>query len=604
MTKKSIGEELRLDDYFDETAEVEPLELWEKAARKTLKGRDPASLKKSSFAGVEVNPVYFSSSPQTVDARVGMWTRRQRYDVWSGSELRDVMHADLSRAVDSAWICCGGSGAHFRTHAEFGAVVGPWIEAGGREIVLEVNGDPTAAIALLEKVDVAGRVYIDPIARLVRSGESSSGLVDAVLRLNADSDVSVGLIDGRAYHVRGASAVVELGLMLASAAEMARCAPDREHRDVWLESVALMTGVDSEIFTGIAKLRALRWVWSKLLAGLKHSSSAHVHAVTSEVTLTRRDPFGNMYRASTQCFTAAAGGADAITVVPFDRQLGRPNALAMRVASQVHNVLAEEAHLDRPADPAYGSHSMESLTESIARQAWSTFQTIEAAGGVFDALESGMVAGLIDSDVESRRESHRRRRHTIVGVSDFADVSEKPDAREPVSAGENDEAHSGLRDWEPDLVCEPIERYRDADEFESIVARTQVEGIEMPKVFLANLGPPSEHSARSGFAKRYFDAIGLPYKDTEGFDSPDTILKAFEASDARAAAICGTDVRYEELAASLASKLESQAEVIVYFGNPGARREELGSAGVTHFAYLGFDAVATARSIFEGLEIP
>ena len=117
-----------------------------------------------------------------------------------------------------------------------------------------------------------------------------------------------------------------------------------------------------------------------------------LHAVASPTMYTRRDPYVNLLRGTVAGFAAGVGGADAVTVPPFDAALGASTPFSRRIARNTQSLLVMEAHLARVIDPAGGSWFVESLTDALARAAWAFFQELEAAGGVVAALDSGLVA--------------------------------------------------------------------------------------------------------------------------------------------------------------------------------------------------------------------
>ena len=148
-------------------------------------------------------------------------------------------------------------------------------------------------------------------------------------------------------------------------------------------------------FATIAKLRAARRLWARVAQQCGVTADAggqRQHAVSSWSMMTRRDPWNNILRATLACFAAGVGGADAITVAPFDAAIGQPDRLARRVARNVHALLVEESHVARVIDPAGGSWYVEDLTEQLAVKAWAWFQEIERSGGLRAALAAGLVA--------------------------------------------------------------------------------------------------------------------------------------------------------------------------------------------------------------------
>src|SRR5207248_782004 len=137
------------------------------------------------------------------------------------------------------------------------------------------------------------------------------------------------------------------------------------------------------------------------------------HAVTSTPMLTQRDPWVNMLRATVACFAAGVGGADAVTVLPFDAAIGRPDAFSARVARNTHAVLLEEAKLAGVADPSGGSWYVEKFTDDLAHAAWAEFTATEAAGGIEPELASGALGGRLAETWEKRAERRATRREPV-----------------------------------------------------------------------------------------------------------------------------------------------------------------------------------------------
>jgi len=177
--------------------------------------------------------------------------------------------------------------------------------------------------------------------------------------------------------------------------------------------------VDADYFLSLAKLRAARRVWARLAAACGAAAPARIEARSSGRMLTAADPWTNLIRLTAAAFAGAAGGADAIVLGAFTDALGAPTSFARREARNIQLVLAEEAHVGRVVDPAGGSGYLETLTDEIARAAWTRLQAIEAAGGAVKALEGGLIA---DMAAESRTEIAgrlQRREQKLLGVTDF-----------------------------------------------------------------------------------------------------------------------------------------------------------------------------------------
>lgn len=223
--------------------------------------------------------------------------------------------------------------------------------------------------------------------------------------------------DGRLWHAGGATEEQELGIAIATYAHHVRLLGDAER-------VAIALAVDSDQFRGIAKLRAIRLLVARIMevAGLPQPA-LRVHAETAWRTLGGRDADTNIVRATAAAFAAAVGGADSLTVLPFDAAADKPVNGAARLARNVQIILAEEAHVGRVADPAAGSDAIESLTASFAEAAWRRFQSLEAEGGVLAAIADGAILREVAEAREARLARVARGDIRLVGVNAFRDGS-------------------------------------------------------------------------------------------------------------------------------------------------------------------------------------
>ena len=133
-----------------------------------------------------------------------------------------------------------------------------------------------------------------------------------------------------------------------------------------------------------------------------------LHAVTSRPMMTKYDPWVNMLRTCVAAFAAGVGGADAVTVLPFDARLGLPDAFSRRIARNTSSLLVEESHVAKVADPAGGAFAVEKLTDDLAVAGWEELGRIEAAGGVVDGARRRLAAA---PDRRGRRRARPADRH-------------------------------------------------------------------------------------------------------------------------------------------------------------------------------------------------
>jgi methylmalonyl-CoA mutase len=247
----------------------------------------------------------------------------------------------------------------------------------------------------------------------------------------------------------------------------------------------------------------------------------------------------------------------------------------------------EESNLAKVADPAAGSGGFESLTTTLGVAAWALFQEIEAAGGVEAALEKGLIEAKVAAVRAERETAVARRKDALTGTSEFPDIAETPVAVLDVARAP--EARATRRVTLPCIrLAEPFEALRDAAD------RARASGAG-PKVFLANLGPLAEFTARATFAKNF--SGGIEAVTNDGFASDDAMLAAFKASGAALACLCSSDAIYAHEAEAAAKVLRQAGAKHIYLaGRPGDREAVLTAAGVGGFIYVGCDVLATLKA--------
>ncbi|WP_274629715.1 methylmalonyl-CoA mutase family protein [Arvimicrobium flavum] len=228
--------------------------------------------------------------------------------------------------------------------------------------------------------------------------------------------------DGRVYHSAGATEAQELGVMIASAVLYLRMFSEARQPLVYaVPHIGFSLAVDQDQFLSMAKIRALRRLWTKVQesCGLEPTVAA-VHAETSYRMMTARDPETNILRTTIAAFAAATGGADTISILPHTIAKGLPDGFARRIARNTQIVMADESHVGFVADPAAGSGAVEALTESLCGAAWKEFQAIEAEGGVLKSLTEGRIQKRVVQARQARAAAFGSDGRAIVGTTVFA----------------------------------------------------------------------------------------------------------------------------------------------------------------------------------------
>lgn len=535
----------------------------------------------------------------------GGWDVRQRHARTDPARTNEAVLDDLANGTTSLWLAVGAAGVPVSGLAE--ALDGVYLDLA--PIALDAGDEfPAACAELLRLYDerdvprgeVRGTLGADPIGRLARTGDETPGLQDAAAELAGRChreypELRALVVDALPYHEAGGSAVQELGCSLAAGVAALR---DLTAAGLSVEAACgqleFRYAATADQFLTIAKLRAARRLWARVaeVSGAGPAGAAQrQHAVTSSVMMTRRDPWVNMLRTTVASLAAGVGGADSVTVLPFDHTLGLPDGFARRIARNTSTILIEESHLGRVIDPAGGSWYVERLTDDLAHAAWAWFQEIELAGGQRAALRDGLIAERLAATWATRSEKLARRREPVTGVSEFPQLAEAPvvrDAPPPAATG-------GLPTVHRDDAFEALRSRSDAH-LASTGAR--------PRVLLAALGPAAAHTARVTFASNLFQSGGIePVHDPVTVDAT-TVADALTASGTTLACLCSSDPVYAEQAAQVAAALKAAGATRVYLaGRPGEQRETLIRAGVDEFVAVGDDAVAVLSAALDHLGV-
>ncbi len=502
----------------------------------------------------------------------------------------DALDAALEGVVLEAAPVALDAGASFECAAEL--LVGVWQRRGI---------DPSEAL---------GAFRADPIGALAAAGTLPGGIDEALAaagRLAARTheafpDVSALGIDTGTYAEAGATPTQQLATMLATGRQVLDAVTDGGlSLDQALAQVTITVALDADIWGGIALLRAARRCWSHLAlaAGASEAAAAaSVHARTSSAMLTRRDPWVNLLRGTAATVAGALGGAESITVAPFDASLGgHSDGFARRMARNTQLLAQEESGLGRVVDAAGGSWYVESLTDSLCTAAWETFQQIEGRGGMVAALTSGWWGDEIARERTATLEQVATRARPITGVSEFPLLDEEPVHRPSRDLDELRRAalaawpHSadGAAPLTPATVLPaPLTPVRWAEGWEALRQRsddTLAATGARPRVFLANLGPAAVHTARASWARNAFEAGGIEALDNAGFDSPEALASAFVDCGASLAIVCSSDAVYDEWGEAAVNALGATGPARLYVA--GRARPAFDEVAGSIAAYAG-----------------
>ncbi|WP_063015062.1 methylmalonyl-CoA mutase family protein [Nocardia nova] len=528
------------------------------------------------------------------------WHVSARFAGTDPAAVNQEILAALENGVSSVWLGVGENGVPVAGLAD--TLRGLLFELA--PLSLRAGADTPAAAAqvltLLDGYEVADRsdihVFLGAAPLTSRFAGVADTDLDAAVELartaaGRTETVRAITVSGTVFHNAGASDAQEIGAAVAAGLDYLRALTDAglDVADA-LDQVSFQLAATDDQFETIAKFRAARRLWARVAheAGAPDFGNAPQHAVTSEAMLSQRDPWVNMLRTTLAAFGAGVGGADLVTVLPFDAalpagELGVSQAFSERMARNTQLLLLEESHLGHVQDPGAGSWHVESLTAEVAGAAWAFMQELERAGGYRAALESGLLAERI-ADTRTRRESDiAHRRTAVTGVNEFPNLAE-----EPLSEAARD--------------TNGVARYGAA--FEALRNRSDAYLAahgRRPRALLVPLGPVAEHNVRVTFTANVLASGGIETVNPGALETSGIGSTATE-SGATMAVLCGSDARYGTEAAPAVQQLRDAGVTTVLLAGPEkAVAEVSGTQRPDGFLTARMDAVATLSGLLEKL---
>lgn len=655
-------------------------DAWLTLVEKSLGGKPYDKLTAKSYDGLDIKPLYTSAtSTAAPEQKTAISNLTQTgWDIRCLSAHPDPVEAnrqilnDLQKGATSITLKLdptGRGGTIVKSRADLELLLdGVFLDLA--PVVLDPGGPSLPPAAYLMDVlarknvapeSFAGNFGADPLSTLAAVGKVIVP-IDTLLGRMADLAAYTAKtypkakalnISTAVYHSAGCSEAQELAIAMATAVDYLRHITQAGVSiDDACQQVAFTVTCDTDVFLTIAKFRAARRLWARVVEvcggpGASHGTSlnAPLYAITAPRMMSRRDPWVNMLRGTTACFAAGAGGADAITVLPFEHAVGLPTSLGRRIARNSQIVLQEESSISRVADPAGGSWLAESLTHELAQKAWALFQAIESSGGLTQTLINGDLAKKIAETEVVRARNIATRKDALTGVSEFPNLSEKPvEIDKPdvssilkaaeqrasaatgqagdlpehsngalmialvkAAAGDASAATIGAALKGTPTEISALPQHRLAEDYEHLRDASDVHKKthgKRPQIFLANVGKVSDFTARASFATNLFEAGGIEAVPGPGGLEPTDIEKDFTASAAKAAVICSTDALYESTVADLAKRLKAAGANAVYLAGRGGDHEAAWrDAGVDDFIFIGCDVLAVLNETHERLGV-
>lgn len=412
------------------------------------------------------------------------------------------------------------------------------------------------------------------------------------------NDIKSINVNGRLFSNAGSTLVQELGYSLAAGNEyMALLTANGIDADTAAKSIAFSFATGSNFFPEIAKLRAARMLWAKIVEQYNPADARNLKILIqcegAEWNKTVYDPYVNLLRTTTETMSAIIGGAQSISVPAFDLLYKQPDDFSERVARNQQIILKEEAYLNKVNDASAGSYYIESLTATIAEKAWKLFKEIEAMGGMLHAIKTNFIQDQVKSVAEAKKKNLATRKQILLGTNQYPNQNEF--MLDCIQEAEDNEPET-----QEGNLCKVLEPGRLSEDFDDMRLATEIftqEGNKRPGVFLLNYGNLAMRKARAMFTNNFFGCAGFEIFDNNGFASVEEGVKAALASDAEIITLCSSDEEYAESVTDIAHKIKAAApdKLIVVAGLPQEHIENFTKAGVDMFIHVRANLLDTLK---------
>ncbi len=652
-----------------------PTEKWEEVITADLKGADyQKKLVWKTAEGFDVRPYYRAEDLESVShlgAGIGEFPYVRstgKCNNWRIQQTVTVKDPVSANAEALKAIAGGAEAVGFVLRCDevceegFGKLLSG-IDPSAVELTFSGAGAASAAERFIARLDVQGAApdavranfVIDPIiTRLSLKGAFGccedgtvcfSRIAELVKKGAKYPKLRFTGVSGHQFHNSGSTIVQELAFTLAAGHEyVVKLMEAGLSADEAAGSIRFSMAVSSNYFMEIAKFRAARMLWANIMKAYEPKCSCSekmfVHAVTSKWNLTVYDPYVNMLRGTTEAMSASIAGVHSLEVLPFDAAYEYPTEFSSRIARNVQLLLKNESHFDSVVDPSGGSYYIETLTRSIAEQAWALFREVEDKGGYIEAFKAGFIQDKIEESANKKDMNLATRRQILLGTNQYPnftetagdEITEKTVSRSACNCGcescncgaegnackcndgeectcgddcnckEGGDCNCGCDDCTcgGDIGIRPLKPYRGGMAFEELRLKVDRSGRE-PKAFMLTCGSLAMARARSQFSSNFFGCAGIRVIDNNFFsDVEEGARKALE-SGAEIVVVCAADDDYATLAPHIKELLGGKA-ILVVAGAP-ASMDELKSQGIGNFINVRSNVLETLKQYVAELGI-
>jgi len=452
---------------------------WRQQADKELKTRSTDDLLVETSEGIAVKPLYTAEDLEGIEhlgtmPGVAPYVRGPRATMYTGRPWTVRQYSGFSTAEESNTfyrknLAAGQMGlsiafdlaTHRGYDSDHARVVGDVGKAGvaidsiedmkilfdgipldKMSVSMTMNGAVLPVLAMyivageeqgVDHKDLSGTIQNDILKEfMVRNTyiyppEPSMRIVADIIEYTAKEMPRFNSISISGYHMQeaGATCVQELAYTLADGVEYVRAAISKGLKvDAFAPRLSFFFCLGMDFFMEVAKLRAARFLWAKLMEDKfqpkdPRSSALRTHCQTSGVSLTEQDPYNNIVRTTIEALAGVLGGTQSLHTNSYDEALALPSELSMRIARNTQLILNHEAGMTRTVDPMAGSYYVESLTASLITEAEKLIDEVEELGGMTKAVDAGLPKLRIEESAARRQSRIDLGEEIVVGVNRF-----------------------------------------------------------------------------------------------------------------------------------------------------------------------------------------
>ena len=402
---------------------------WNEKIMTDLKGKDYENLIWESPENIKVAPVYNHKSVNDTKGETthhhADWEIEQSLNKPSNKQVLASLNAGAS-----ALLICNVESQDLEAVLEDALI--QYIQTSIQSYEIENSIEALVSLIGKRKLDksaIKGSLQYDPLMAALKKGsfepECWSEFKSVQEKTKALSAYKSLSIRGQEYHNSGATATQELAFTLAQISEYFA-----NDSDLKASKIQVSLGVSTNYFFEIAKFRAMRILWSQILKAYKKDETIlDLRAETGLRTITIFDPHVNMLRTTSQCMSAALGGANTVNVSNFNAAYKQDDDFAQRMGRNISLILKEESYFNKVSDSSAGSYYIEQITNELSQNAWSLFQEIEAQGGWIEAVKSNSIQEMIELNAALQEEKLSLGNTQLLGTNLYPNKKEEMNAK-------------------------------------------------------------------------------------------------------------------------------------------------------------------------------